>query len=102
DLDGHVRELELDRLEGRDRLPELMSLERVGAGEIVGALGEPDAHRRDRDPAPVEDLEELPEPPPALAEQVRLRHRAPLEGELAGVRGTPPELVHRRRDLVPG
>src|SRR5215475_4132112 len=50
DLDGHVRELELDRLKARDRLPELLALLRVAEREVVRALREADAHRRHRDP----------------------------------------------------
>ena len=61
DLRRHVREPELDGLEAGDRLPELLALLRVRVGEVVGALREADAHRRDRDPAAVEDLEELVE-----------------------------------------
>ena len=59
DLGRHVREPELDGLEARDRLAELLALLRVRVGEVVGALREADAHRGDRDPAAVEDLEEL-------------------------------------------
>src|SRR5262245_63157365 len=62
DLDGHVRELELDRLKARDRLAELLPLLGVAEREVVRALREADAHRRNRDPAAVEDLEELAEP----------------------------------------
>ena len=76
DLGGDVRQLELHRLELRDRLPELSALARVGIGEVVRALRDPDAHRRDRDSAAVQDLEELVEPVPARTEQVRLRDGA--------------------------
>ena len=64
DLGRHVRELELDRLERRDRLAELLALLRVREREVVGALREADAHRGDRDPPAVEDLEELLKPSP--------------------------------------
>src|SRR5262245_6789954 len=70
DLRGHVRELEADRLEGRDPLAELLSLLRVGGGEVVRALGETDSHRGDGDAAAVEDLEELPEALAARPEEV--------------------------------
>src|SRR5207302_4855709 len=83
-------------------LPELMPLLRVGDGEVVCTLREPDAHRRDRDAAAVEDLHELPEAAPTFAEQVRLGHRTRVEGQLARVRRVPAELVHGRRDLVAG
>src|SRR5438309_76804 len=95
-----VGERELHRLELRDRLAELVPLLRVGEREVVRALREPDAHRRHRDAAAVEDLQELPEALAALTEQVPLRHGAVVEGELARVRRAPPELVQRRRDLV--
>ena len=74
DLDGHVGQRELHRLELRDRLAELLALLRVGDREVVGALGEADAHRGDRDPPAVEDLQELAEALAALAEQVLLGH----------------------------
>jgi hypothetical protein len=102
DLGRHVCERELHRLELRDRPAELLPLLRVGEGEVVGALGEPDTHRRDRDATAVEDLHELCEPSPARAEQVPLRNGAILERELARVGRVPAELVHRRGDLIPG
>src|SRR5579862_9825099 len=102
DLRRHVRELELDRLELRDRLAELPPLLRVGEREVVRALRQADAHRRDRDPAAVENLHELLEAAPALAEEILLGHRAGGERQLARVGCVPAELVHRRRDLVAG
>src|SRR4029450_2670296 len=39
---------------------------------------------------------------PPVAERVALGHVHVLERELAGVRRTPAELAHRRRDLVAG
>src|SRR5919197_4913837 len=75
DLRRHVHELELDRLEGGDRLPELPPLARVRGRELVGALGEPEAHRRDRDTAAVQDLEELAVAGPAPAGQILLPNR---------------------------
>src|SRR5581483_9201510 len=83
-----------------DRAPELLALLRIGEGEVVRALREPDAHRGDRDSPAVEDLHELVEALPERAEQIPLRHRAALERELARVGGMPAELVHRRRDHV--
>ena len=53
DLRRHVHELELDRLEGGDRLPELPPLARVGGGQVVRALRQTQAHGGDRDPAAV-------------------------------------------------
>src|SRR6266516_2028881 len=86
ELSGHIRELELHRLEPRDRLAELPPLLRVSEGEVVGTLREPDAHRGDRDPPAVEDLEELLEALAPRAEEVPLGDRYVLEGELARVR----------------
>src|SRR5579864_401925 len=68
DLGRHVGERELHRLEARDRPAELLALLRVGAREVVRALREADAHRRDRDAAAVEDLHELVEALAARAE----------------------------------
>src|SRR5262245_22566352 len=101
DLRGHVRELEADRLEGRDLLSELLALLRIGDREVVRALGKADSHRRDGDAAAVEDLEELPEALAAPAEEVLLRHRAVLERELTRVGRAPAEFLHGRGDDVP-
>src|SRR5262249_50631650 len=102
DLGCHVRELELDRLEARDGPSELLTLLRVHGGKVVGALRESDAHRCDRDAAAVEDLHELAEAVPALAEEVPLGDGAGVERELARVGGVPTELMHGSRDLVAG
>src|SRR5437899_2498297 len=79
DLRRHVGELELHRLELRDRLAELLSLLRVREREVVRTLCEADSHRRNGDAAAVEDLEELVEAVATLAEQVLLGHGAVLE-----------------------
>src|SRR5262249_53014993 len=92
DLRGHVRQLELDRLELRDRPSELPPLLRVRECEVIRALREPDAHRRDRDAAAVEDLEELLEAAPSLPDHVLL----PAPAVLAA------QLVPRPRDEVAG
>ena len=102
DLDGHVGELELHRLEVGDRPAELLPLLRVRDGEVEGALREADGHRGDGDAAAVEDLEELVEPLAASAEEVRLGHRAALERELPRVGCPPAHLLHRLRDDVAG
>src|SRR5688572_31693480 len=85
DLGCHVGERELDGLELRDRLAELLTLLRVRVREVVRPLREADAHRRDRDATPVEDLEELLEACAARPQQIALRHGDVLERELAGV-----------------
>ena len=53
-----------------------MTLLRVRDREVVGALCEPDPHRRHRDPAAVQDLEKLGEALAALTEQVPFRDDA--------------------------
>src|SRR5262249_60761373 len=93
---------DLDRCARRARAPELRALVRVRGGEVVGALREADTHRCDRDAAAVEDLHELAEAAPALAEKVPLGYGAGVEGELTRVGGVPAELVHGCRDLVAG
>src|SRR5207237_6633482 len=70
DLRGHVDELLLHRLELGDRLAELLALLRVGVREVVAALGETDAHRRDGDASAVEDLQDLVDPLAARPEEV--------------------------------
>src|SRR5664279_2867888 len=100
DLGRHVRELELDGLELRDRPAELLSLLRVRERKVVRALGEPDAHRRDGDTAAVDDLHELLEALAALTQQIGLGHAAVLEQQLSCVGRVPAELAHRRRELV--
>jgi hypothetical protein len=65
------------------------------------ALREPDAHRRDRDPAAVEDLEELRKPCAARPEQVPLRHARVLEREPRACRRPANRASASRRDLVP-
>src|SRR5205823_3167122 len=102
DLDRHVDELELHGLEGPDRLAELTPLPRVRGREVVRALREADAHRGDRDPPAVEDLEELAEAVPARPEQVLPGHDAVLERELPRIRGAPAELAHLLGDDVAG
>ena len=102
DLGRHVGERELHRLELRDRLAELLALLRVRVREVVRALREPDAHRRHRDAAAVEDLEELLEAITARPEQIPLGHGDVLERELARVGGAPAELLHRRRSRSRG
>ena len=96
ELDGHVGELELDRLELRDRLAELVAGEGVGVREVVGRLHRAEAHRGDRDAPAVEDLQELLEAHAARAEEIVLRHQHVGERQLARVGGVPTDLVERR------
>src|SRR5829696_10280434 len=59
DLRRHVGELELDRLELADGLSELLPLPRIRRRQVERALGQPEPHRRHRDPAAVENLKKL-------------------------------------------
>ena len=58
----HVRDLEGDRLVGTDRAAEGDPGVRVGDRLVEAALRQSDGERRDRDPALVEDPQELREP----------------------------------------
>jgi hypothetical protein len=51
DVDGHFRELELDRLEFRDRFTKLLALFAISEGGFKRSLGEPDHLRTDADSA---------------------------------------------------
>ena len=82
-LGGHVGDHEGDPLERADRPAELLALLAVRRGRLVGTLGDPEGHRGDRDSAPVEDLQEGPEPFALLAEEVLCRDPRPLEDQLA-------------------
>ena len=97
-LQLHVGDLELDRLVVADRLAEGVALLRVLDRLVDAALGEADGQGGDGDPALVEDPQELGEAPAPLAEQVRRRHPAVVEGQLVGVRGGPADLGVGRRD----
>ena len=74
DLHQHVGEFELDGLELRDRAAELVAFLGVFERLVVGAHRHPHRQRRHRDPAAVEDREELVQPLAALAEQILLGH----------------------------
>ncbi len=102
DLGREVGDLGLDRLELGDRLAEGLALLGVGDRLVERALGEADAHRRDADPAAVEDVEEVLEAVAAAAEQVALRHAAVLEAERPCVGGVPAHLAVGLSGLVAG
>ncbi len=59
---------------------------------VHARLRQPGAQRRDRDPALVQDGQEVGVAAAALAEQVRRRHAAVGERQLAGVGGVPADL----------
>src|SRR6266516_3148820 len=63
DLHRHIREHKLDALEDADRMAELLTLARVGAGELEGRLRHADGDGADIDPSTIQrgerDLEAL-------------------------------------------
>ena len=94
DLRRHVREGELDRLELRDPLPELLALERVRPGRVECRLRDAHRLRGDPDPAAVERrhgdreaLSLLVQEPVAVDEDVA------GESEVGRGRGVQPELL---------
>ena len=66
DLRRHVRELELDRLEVADPLPEGAPLQGIAASDVEGGLRDPDGLRGDADAAAVEGRHRDGEPLPLL------------------------------------
>ena len=93
DASLHARDLETDRLELRDRLPEGLSVPRVGDGIVDAALRRSHRHRGDRDASLVEDRQEVRVAAAALAEQVLLRDPRVREAQRVRVRGVPADLV---------
>src|SRR5581483_10194767 len=91
--DPDVGHLELERLVRADRSAERLALARVADALLETAPREPGRERGDRDPPVVEGLEELGVAAPSLAEQVRLRHPASRERDLAGVARPPSDLA---------
>ncbi len=93
DLGGQLRELELGVLEGGDGLAEGVALLDVGDGVLERAAAR--GHRRHRDAQPLllELVHQHLEALPLLTEQVRHRHAAVLEEQLAGVLPAQAELV---------
>ncbi len=68
---------------------------------VEARLGHPDGQGGDRDPAVVEDGQELAEPLAALAEEMVGRHPAVLEHQPVGVRSVPTHLPVGRFDREP-
>src|SRR5664280_2685336 len=93
DRHGEVGELECQSLEATDRASEGMALLGVVDGVLQACPRAPQRERRDRDPAVVEDREEVAEPVSGLAEQVGLGHPTAVEEEAVGVAGVPAELA---------
>src|SRR5581483_7203608 len=82
ELGRHLGDLELDRLELGDLLPELLALLYVIDGGVECSLRDADHLRADADAALVERLDRDLVALADLAEDVRLRERAVLEEEL--------------------
>src|SRR5579863_3281662 len=89
DLHRHVDQLELHRLEIGYRPAELLAVLRVLGRRVVACLREADGESAYADPTAVEDVEELPEPASARAEEILLRHFRILEMQLARIRRAP-------------
>src|SRR5262249_8219433 len=93
DLRGHLRDLELDGLEVRDHVAELLALARVAHRGLERRLGDAHGERGDADPPAVEDAEGVHEAATLLAEEGLRGHAAVLEDELGGVGRAYAELV---------
>src|SRR5690606_24663383 len=89
ELGGHVGELELDRLELRERPTELLALLGVVEGQFEDRSGERDRQRRDRDPADRERGQELREAAGRVADDVLVGQVDIGEGQLPAVEGVP-------------
>ena len=79
---GHVGQLELDRLEGGDRLPELHPLLGVFDGVLEGRPADPAGLGADADPSRIEAREHLLESLAGLSEQIFRRHLGVLKDQL--------------------
>src|SRR3954470_1922829 len=93
ELGRHVRELELDRLELADPLPELAPLECIRACRVEGGLCDPECLRGDPDAAAVERAHRDGEALPLLVQQAVTAHACALDDEVDGRRGMQPELL---------
>jgi len=102
DLCCHIRELELDRLESRDRTPECGSLLCVSQRSVEARLCQTDREGRDRHPATGQRVQELSQASPPATQQVLLGHPAGVECQRVGVRGMPAQLVVRGLIIVAG
>src|SRR5256712_11422411 len=89
----HVREGEMDSLEARDWLAELLPRRRVLQALLQRALGEPEGEGTKADAAAVQGMEELAKAVVERAEDVLLGHDRILEHELPRVGGAPAQLV---------
>ena len=102
DLCCHIRELELDRLESRDRTPECGSLLCVSQRSVEARLCQTDREGRDRHPTTGKRVQELSQASAPATQQVLLGHPAGVECQRVGVRGMPAQLSIGGQNLVPG
>src|SRR5688572_10223906 len=93
DADGVVHQLGADALKRPDRLAELVALEGVGPGGIIGALCEPDGQRRDAYPAGIQDLQGVDEALPFRSQQLGGGDPALVENHFARLARAHAELV---------
>ena len=101
-LGGDVGQLELHRLELRDRLAELLALLGVVEGEVEHGLGEAERQRGDGDAADLERPQELAEAEVRVADEVLVGDPHVVEVQLAGVEALPPDAPHLRAHREPG
>ena len=93
-------QLELHRLELRDRLAELLSLLRVVEREVEHRLGEAERQGRDGDAAHLERAQELAEPHGRVADKVLLGDPHVVEVQLPRIEAAPADAPHLRPHCV--
>ena len=84
DIRRHEGERVLHGLKRRERLPELLVLEREPGRRVQTGLGDAHGLRRDADAAAVQGLHRDPEAAAQLAQHVRGRDAAFLQQDLGG------------------
>src|ERR1700722_14726528 len=101
DFRRHVGQLELDRLEARDRRAELLAPLRVVQGHPHRPRGGAEGKRRDGDPPDLKRAEELPEPAARLAHHLVVGDPDVVEEQVPGVQALPPDPAQLRSERVP-
>ena len=96
ELGGDVGQLELHRLELRDRLPELHALLGVVGRQVEHGLGQAERQRGDGDAPDLERAQELAEAQVGIADEVVVGHPHVVEVQLAGVEAPPADAPHLR------
>ena len=85
----NIRQLELDRLELRDGVAELIAFAGHSPGHVEDRLGQAQRQRRDRDPTDFEGPEELPETHVRITDQVDRPRSRRRRSTALGCRGPP-------------